>query len=330
MPFPSLRTAALAVTAAAALAATACAPAGLQGLPTDPPSAPKTSASPTVPAAPPGSPSAPSTEAPPSVPPASPDPSATSPTPSDTPSVPATPPDQLIPGSNHIGAVAEYAYSAKTVQRWISGKKKPPKKKLVFLTLDDGPNRKTTPIILDALADGDARATFFVVGNTIHNAPELLQRELDGGNSIALHSWSHDYSKLYPGRVANPKRIEKEYLDTLAKVREVLGDDFDTRGWRYPGGHMSWKNMAPADEKLAAHGVGWLDWNADTADSAPKSRRPTTVEAMVRNATMPIRAEQQVAVVLGHDTPDKTLTAKSMPAIIKAYKNAGYTFGIID
>jgi peptidoglycan/xylan/chitin deacetylase (PgdA/CDA1 family) len=253
----------------------------------------------------------------------------TSPTPSDTPSVPATPPDQLIPGSNHIGAAAEYAYSAKTVQRWISGKKKPPKKKLVFLTFDDGPNHKTTPIILDALKEADARATFFVVGSVIDDAPELLQREIDGGNSIALHSWSHDYSKLYPGRVANPKRIEKEYLDTLAKVQEVLGKDFDTEGWRYPGGHMSWRNMAPADEKLAAHGVSWLDWNADTADSAPTSRRPTTVEAMVRNATMPIRAEQKVAVVLGHDTPDKTLTAKSVPAIIKAYKKAGYTFGII-
>ena len=326
MPFPRLRTAALAVSAAAALAATACAPAGLQGAPSDPPS---TSGSPTVTPTPPGSPSAPSTETPPPTPPATPDPSVTSPTPSDTPSVPATPPDQLIPGSNHIGAAAEYAYSAKTVQRWISGKKKPPKKKLVFLTFDDGPNHKTTPIILDALKEADARATFFVVGSVIDDAPELLQREIDGGNSIALHSWSHDYSKLYPGRVANPKRIEKEYLDTLAKVQEVLGKDFDTEGWRYPGGHMSWRNMAPADEKLAAHGVSWLDWNADTADSAPTSRRPTTVEAMVRNATMPIRAEQKVAVVLGHDTPDKTLTAKSVPAIIKAYKKAGYTFGII-
>ena len=326
MPFPRLRTAALAVSAAAALAATACAPAGLQGAPSDPPS---TSGSPTVTPTPPVSPSAPSTETPPPTPPATPDPSVTSPTPSDTPSVPATPPDQLIPGSNHIGAAAEYAYSAKTVQRWISGKKKPPKKKLVFLTFDDGPNHKTTPIILDALKEADARATFFVVGSVIDDAPELLQREIDGGNSIALHSWSHDYSKLYPGRVANPKRIEKEYLDTLAKVQEVLGKDFGTEGWRYPGGHMSWRNMAAADEKLAAHGVSWLDWNADTADSAPTSRRPTTVEAMVRNATMPIRAEQRVAVVLGHDTPDKTLTAKSVPAIIKAYKKAGYTFGII-
>ncbi|HMS38071.1 MAG TPA: polysaccharide deacetylase family protein [Arachnia sp.] len=327
MSFPPLRTTALAVITAAALAATACAPAGLQGVPSDTPSPP--ASSPTPPATPPVSPGGPSTEAPPSTPPASPDPSATSPTPSETTSVPVVPPDQLIPGSNHIGAAADYAYSAKTVQRWISGKKKPPKKKLVFLTFDDGPNHKTTPIILDALAKGDARATFFVVGNTIGNAPELLQREIDGGNSIALHSWSHDYSKLYPGRVADPKRIEKEYLDTLAKVQEVLGKDFGTEGWRYPGGHMSWRNMSAADERLAAHGVSWLDWNADTADSAPRSRRPTTVEAMVRNATMPIRAEQRVAVVLGHDTPDKTLTAKSVPAIIKAYEKAGYTFGII-
>ncbi|MFT3888811.1 MAG: polysaccharide deacetylase family protein [Arachnia sp.] len=214
------------------------------------------------------------------------------------------------------------------MQDWISGKGKAPKK-LVFLTFDDGPNHKTSPIILKALKDGDAHGTFFVVGSVIDEAPEYLKQEIDSGNAVALHSWSHNYRHLYPGRRANAKNVEREYLDTLAKVRQYVGDDYNTSAWRYPGGHMSWRNMAPADKKLAAHGVGWLDWNADTADSAPRSQRPTTIEALVKNATLPIREKQRVAVVLGHDTADKPLTAESVPAIIKAYRDAGYSFGIV-
>ncbi|HJE51822.1 MAG TPA: hypothetical protein K8V15_07570 [Tessaracoccus flavescens] len=50
---------------------------------------------------------------------------------------------------------------------------------------------------------------------------------------------------------------------------------------------------------------------------------------MTADATQPIRNGWNVAVVLAHDTPDKKLTAKSVPSIIKAYRNAGYKFGVI-
>ena len=49
---------------------------------------------------------------------------------------------------------------------------------------------------------------------------------------------------------------------------------------------------------------------------------------IIKNIIVPAK-NGPVDVVLGHDTPDKTLTAKSVPAIIKAYEKAGYTFGII-
>ena len=312
----------------AALAAAGCAPAGLAmpGTGSKTPTSATTTATPPTTAAPASPPPTPSVSETPSSP-------ATTPSAPETTTSPEPPvnPDVLIPGKNHIGAAAEYVYSAKQVQRWLQGKDAPPKKKkIVFLTFDDGPNHQTTPIILDALKDAGVHATFYVVGSMLNDAPELLQREIAEGHSINLHSWSHDYSHLYPGRSANAKRIEEEYLKTLAKVREILGDDFNTEGWRYPGGHMSWNNMKPADKALAKHGVAWVDWNADTADSAPKSRRPSTIDQLVANATMPIRAGYHVAVVLGHDTPDKSLTAKSTPAMIKAYKKAGYTFGVIS
>lgn len=320
--------------AAVALAVTACAPTGVAS-----PNPPKTSVAPSE-AAPPTAKPTPSQE-PSSSPSTAPKPSeAPSTTPSATPTAPQSPsasptaqytgdPAQLIPGKNHIGSAASYVYPAKLVQQWLEGEVKPTEK-IVFLTFDDGPNHTTTPTVLKALKDGGAHATFFVVGSVLGDAPELLKRELAEGNSVALHSWSHNYKSLYPGRKANADRVAQEYQKTLARIREIVGPDFNTEAWRYPGGHMSWKNMAASDAYLAKQGVAWIDWNVDTADSAPKKTRPKTVDALVHNATAPIRQGFHVAVVLAHDTPDKKLTAQSVPAIIRAYKEAGYKFGVIS
>lgn len=318
--------------AVAALAATAllggCAPAGLDPQGTAHPEIP-TSATPTPQGPGSSSPTPTDTPSPTPPPPVSPSPSASTPAPD--PGGSETPPDGhgLVPGSNHIASAAGYVHPAATVQGWLKGENLPTEK-VVFLTFDDGPNPVTTPIILAALRDADVHATFFVLGNQLAQAPDMLLRTLEEGNSINLHSWSHDYGYLYPKRHANADRIEDEYLRTVAEVRRIVGDDFDTQGWRYPGGHMSWKSLGDADARLAAHGVSWIDWNADTRDSAPKASRPTTVDQIVANATEPIRQGMRVAVVLGHDTREKKLTADSVSSIIAAYKAAGYTFGVIS
>ena len=116
----------------------------------------------------------------------------------------------------------------------------------------------------------------------------------------------------------------------MEALRSLFGAGFTAQSWRYPGGHISWRNMASADKVVHAHGLHWIDWNADSRDSAPKSERPRTVAAMTAEATKPIAAGQRVAVVLCHDTPDKRLTAETVPAIIEAYRRAGYRFGVIS
>ena len=308
------------IATAGAIALSACAPVG--AVPATAPATVSASPSASAPAAPSSSPSS--------------EQSSVSPTPTQETTAPPSPspsatsaPDALVVGANHIGSAASYVYPAKLVQQWLQGEVKPTEK-IVFLTFDDGPNHKTTPVILEALKEADVHATFYVVGSMLDEAPELLKREVAEGNAINLHSWSHNYKKLYPKRHGNTEVIVDEYERTLAKVREILGPDFNTEGWRYPGGHMSWKGLADADAALASHGVSWVDWNADTADSAPKATRPTTIAGLVANATIPIDNGFHVAVVLGHDTPDKALTSQAVPAIIKAYKDAGYSFGVIS
>lgn len=236
-------------------------------------------------------------------------------------------------GANHNDAASAYAYPAADVQKWTAEAMKDQEstapEKLVFLTFDDGPNDTTSVEILDILKKHGVPATFFVVGKLVESGAATLKREVSEGHAIAMHSYTHDYNKLYPGRVANTEAILGEYRKTKKALENVLGSGFKTGAWRYPGGHLSWKRLDDADAALKKEGVHWIDWDALTGDAEPKSRRPTTVEGMVKVSTGPIRRGVKATVLLAHDSQGKDLTVKSLPQIIKEYKDAGYKFGVI-
>lgn len=346
-----LQRVALATVAAVAVALTACAPAGLTTVAGD--ATPGSGSSPVASST--ASPSMPATTrstTPPSAPPTLPLPTSASPHSPAGPTQPATatpgtptadapsakvtdPPADLTllrPGTNHSWAAdkAGYVYPASTVNAWLTGRKRRPDKKIVFLTFDDGPNPQTSHVILDALQKGGVHATFFVVGSQIGSAPDVLSRQIAEGHSVSPHSWSHDYSLLYPGRRGSTETITQECDRTVARIREVLGEDYAPQSWRYPGGHMSWTGLKGADRALAQRGIAWIDWNSDTRDSAPTSERPKTVKQTVKNATIQVREGYHVIVVLGHDTHEKKLTSESVGAMITAFKHAGYSFGTIS
>ena len=68
--------------------------------------------------------------------------------------------------------------------------------KRVFLTFDDGPSRTVTPLILDLLKKEEVKATFFTLGNSARNNPDILKREFDEGHYVANHGYSHKYSEI--------------------------------------------------------------------------------------------------------------------------------------
>ena len=83
-------------------------------------------------------------------------------------------------------------------------------KKVVYLTFDDGPSTTNTPQILDVLDNYNVKATFFVLGSSIdksEQAKEILKEEVERGHAIGNHTYSHDYSYLYPNRTMNVDNI---------------------------------------------------------------------------------------------------------------------------
>jgi peptidoglycan/xylan/chitin deacetylase (PgdA/CDA1 family) len=65
---------------------------------------------------------------------------------------------------------------------------------MVALTIDDGPDPETTPLILDILADWDVQATFFVITDRIPGNENLIRRILSEGHEIGNHMTSDEPS----------------------------------------------------------------------------------------------------------------------------------------
>ncbi|MDU6561871.1 MAG: polysaccharide deacetylase family protein, partial [Streptococcus sp.] len=205
--------------------------------------------------------------------------------------------------------------------------------KVVFLTFDDGIDPTLTPQVMDILKEYGVHATFFHIGYTIsqENA-DILKRQITEGHAIANHSLSHNFNLLYPGRVPNKSQIVSEVDQTNANFQAILGKDFKTRIFRYPGGHMSWQGLEATDHALANQGIQWIDWNMLCGDAEPASVRPTTSETMMAymDGSQQYFPESHVKVVLMHDTAGKELTVQTLPQIIEYFKNQGYTFGVLE
>lgn len=240
---------------------------------------------------------------------------------------------ELKKGSNHSIEASDYAYDVTAVNNTIRGKSDDVKGKVVFLTFDDGIDPTLTPQVMDILKEYGVHATFFHIGYTI--TPEngdILKRQITEGHAIANHSLSHNFNLLYPGRVPNQSQIVSEVNQTNANFQAILGKDFKTRIFRYPGGHMSWQGLESTDHALAKEDIQWIDWNMLCGDAEPLSVRPTTSESMMAymDGSQKYFPETTVKVVLMHDTAGKELTVQTLPQIIEYFKNQGYTFGVLE
>ncbi|MFH5835924.1 polysaccharide deacetylase family protein [Proteiniclasticum sp. C24MP] len=237
----------------------------------------------------------------------------------------------LKPGTNHSLGASAYAYSTEMVRNWIWGGVSYEGENLAFLTFDDGPVKKSEAV-LEVLKRRGVPATFFIPGYVLAEHPDeqVLQRYIEEGHAIAVHSYSHVYDTLYPGKVADKEKIVEEFIETRDLMRASLGDDFDTGVFRFPGGSMSWKGIDEARSALAEIGVYDMDWNAISGDGEPRSRRPEGPQAMAEHVMFTLSEHwmQDIAVVLMHDTKD--ITAEYLDQVIDQFESAGYTFGILE
>ncbi|MBP5304490.1 MAG: polysaccharide deacetylase [Lachnospiraceae bacterium] len=192
----------------------------------------------------------------------------------------------------------------------------------VYLTFDDGPSENTDRI-LDILAEYDVKATFFTVGQTDAANESHYKRIVREGHTLAMHSYSHKYSKIYESEAA----FKKDYRKISKLLRKYIGNK--PLYYRFPGGSsnsVSSVSMKELAAFLDSEGVTYFDWNVASGDA---DKEPLTAEEIYKNVIDGVKGKDS-AVVLMHDLATKGSTVEALPRIIKKLKAEGYVILPID
>lgn len=196
-------------------------------------------------------------------------------------------------------------------------------KKVIYLTFDDGPSANTAKI-LKVLDQYNAKATFFVTGNG-QKYNYLIKEAHNKGHTIGLHTYTHNYSKVYASVNA--------YFNDLDKVGQMVKQQigFVPKYIRFPGGGSNTVSkkycigiMTTLTKEVQKRGYQYYDWNASTGDASGNN---IAVSSLVKQGTV---SKANNIMILAHDTQAKSTTVDALPKIIEHYQALGYTFKGID
>lgn len=195
--------------------------------------------------------------------------------------------------------------------------------KTVYLTFDDGPSKENTRKILDILEEYEIKATFFMVHNGNKVADEIIQRVIDEGHTIGIHTYSHDYEEVY--------QSVESYLDDFNKLWSNLKERFgyEAKIFRFPGGSINAYNLAVYDKiipEMYRRGFLFYDWNASAEDAVDSG---ASKERIVKAILREVRRNDR-SIVLMHDSSYMGTTVEALPEIIETLKEEGYTFKALD
>jgi peptidoglycan/xylan/chitin deacetylase (PgdA/CDA1 family) len=178
----------------------------------------------------------------------------------------------------------------------------------VVLTFDDGPIAPNTDKVLDALAAECVKATFFMLGTNVAEAPHLARRAYDEGHTVGTHTFSHvDLSKV-------PLSKAKNDIDLgIAAVTEALGKNRQVAPFFRPPYLAITKDV----EKFL-YSRGQMVWGID-ADSNDWTF--ATANRVVERSISELEKAGK-GILLLHDI--KPATARALPLLLAELKRRGF------
>lgn len=160
--------------------------------------------------------------------------------------------------------------------------------KCVALTFDDGPS-PFTDRLLRILADNNAKATFFLIGNKVAANPAGAKRIADAGMEIGSHTWEHPNMTAIP-----PDDIASQLFRAADAIAAATGR---APTLYRPAGGLSNAAVRQAAAKLGQAEILWdvipYDWINDSNTAATRQVLMTQIKPG--------------SVVLFHDTYSSTV-----------------------
>ncbi|BCB75381.1 chitooligosaccharide deacetylase NodB [Phytohabitans flavus] len=178
----------------------------------------------------------------------------------------------------------------------------------VALTVDDGPDPRWTPALLDVLARHEVPATFFLIGARTAEQPRLARRIAEAGHAIGNHSMHHPQ----PFAALDAARQRAEIGETQERIADAVGQP--PRLFRAPGGGWSRTVLGVAAE----HGLTAVDWTVNPSDWK---------EPGVPHITRVLSRSGPGHILLCHDGGgDRSQTIAALDRVIPLLKERGLRF----
>ena len=187
-------------------------------------------------------------------------------------------------------------------------------RKVIYLTFDCGYENGNTEKILDALKKHHAPAAFFVVGNMVETAPDIVRRMADEGHIVGNHTFHHpDMSAI-----AAIEDFEEELAGVEELYRETTGKEL-SHYYRPPQGKYSVSNLQQAQAlgyKTIFWSLAYVDWYQDN--------QPTQEAAYAKL----LPRIHDGAIVLLHST--SRTNADILDDLLTKWEDMGFSFASLD
>jgi peptidoglycan/xylan/chitin deacetylase (PgdA/CDA1 family) len=181
-----------------------------------------------------------------------------------------------------------------------------PKRKVLYLTFDDGPSVVATNYILNLLEQHSAKATFFCLGEQVVKEPLLYQKILAMGHGIGNHSMTH------------PRGLRTDN-DTFLKDVENASQYIHSKFFRPPYGSLKF-SQHKALKKMGYTTVFWSYVTYDFEKDIP-------IQKIIRKMKQKVRSGD---IIVFHDSgkafPQLQLL---LPETLAYYSKKGFVFEII-
>ncbi len=137
----------------------------------------------------------------------------------------------------------------------------------IYLTFDLGYENGYTPVILDAMAEREAKGVFFITGGYLRTQPDLVQRIIDEGHVLGNHSDNHPDMTTLP--------LSEVYADTLALHNMVVEQyDYEMELYRFPEGSFNEQVLALMQDsgyRSVFWSFAYRDWEVDNQPDPQES-----------------------------------------------------------
>lgn len=181
------------------------------------------------------------------------------------------------------------------------------------LTYDDGPNAAHTLRLLEVLAKHGAHTTFFLIGRSVKERPDIVREIVQAGHAVGNHTFTHPLLTFQ-----NEAKIRRELEECRSALEDATGQTSNL--FRPPFG-----GRRPAVLRIARElGYETIMWNVTGYDwDAPPAAE---IESKI------IRQIRGGDVILLHDGghkqigADRSQTVIATDHLIARYASEGYKF----